>query len=332
MLHPKEAWRLFKAAVQAWSNDYAPSMGAALSYYTLFAIAPLLVIVISVAGWAFGEQAVRGEVTAQLQWLMGEQGAKAIEGMIASASDPKDGAIAALIGFFVLLLGATTVFGELQNDLDRIWRAPAQRQSGSVWRLLRSRLLSIGMIVSIAFLLMVSLVFDAVLQVLGALWGTGGWKALAQALNTVVAFGLTTTVFALIYKLMPRARIEWHDVWVGAAVTALLFTVGKYLISLYIGRSAVASSFGAAGSLAVVMIWVYYSAQIFLLGAEFTWVYAHSHGSRKDENAKPVPAPAPPPRLAHDPLPAHKRHPVASFGLAAAFGAIAGLLSRFKLR
>src|SRR5262245_24821336 len=334
MLHPKEAWRLFKEAVLAWSNDYAPSMGAALSYYTLFSIAPLLVIVIGVAGWFFGEQAVRGEVTSQLQWLMGEQGAKAIEGMIASASDPKNGAIAALVGFCVLLLGATTVFGELQNDLDRIWRAPAQRQTGSVWRLLRSRLLSIGMIVSIAFLLMVSLVFDAVLQSLGRLWGTGAWQALAQGVNAAVAFVLPTTVFALICKRMPRARIEWHDVWVGAAVTAVLFTVGKFLISLYIGRSAVASSFGAAGSLAVVMIWVYYSAQIFLLGAEFTWVYAHSHGSRKDEKSKPIPAPVAPvplPRLlAHDPLPAHQKHPVASFGVAAVFGALAALLFRAK--
>jgi membrane protein len=150
-----------------------------------------------------------------------------------------------------------------------------------LWRLLRSRLLSLGMILGIAFLLMVSLIFDMVLQGLGKVWGTGPLEAFAQALNLVIGFGLTTTIFALIYKLMPRAKIEWHDVWVGAAVTALLFTLGKFLISVYIGRSAVASSFGAAGSLVVVMIWVYYSAQIFLLGAEFTRVYAYAHGSRQ---------------------------------------------------
>ena len=210
------------------------------------------------------------------------------------------------------------------------------------------------MILGIAFLLMVSLVFDAVLQGLGKIWGTGALEAFAQALNLVIGFFLTTTIFALIYKLMPRAKIEWHDVWVGAAVTAVLFTLGKFLISLYIGRSAIASSFGAAGSLVVVMIWVYYSAQIFLLGAEFTWVYAHSHGSRRGEKRpgapvdemdqpKPVPAavpalmPSPVPmpvlRVQEQPLhqevvPVHKRKPLYTFGAAAALGVLAGVLFR----
>ena len=212
---------------------------------------------------------------------MGEEGAKAIEGMLASASEPKEGMIATLIGIFVLLLGATTVFGELQNALDRIWRAPVQRED-------RQRVAAAARAAALAR-------HDPLPRVpahgvAGVRRGTavarqdvghgrvGGVRASPQPL---VAFGLTTVVFAMIYKLMPRAKIEWHDVWVGAAVTAILFAVGKFLISLYIGRSAVASSFGAAGSLAVVMIWVYYSAQIFLLGAEFTWVYAHSHGSRR---------------------------------------------------
>ena len=367
-LSPKAGWSLLKDAVQAWSNDYAPSMGAALSYYTLFSIAPLLLIVISVAGWFFGDEAVRGELTGGLQSLMGEEGAKAVEGLLAAASEPKEGIIAAVIGVFVLVLGATTVFGELQNALDRIWRAPARDEIGGVWKLLRTRLTSIGMILGIAFLLMVSLVLDAVMQSLGKMWGSGLWEWLAQLLNTVVTFGLTTTVFALIYKLMPRAKIEWHDVWVGAAVTALLFTIGKFLIGLYIGRSAVASTFGAAGSLVVVMIWVYYSAQIFLLGAEFTWVYAHSYGSRKGQKRpgdleeklpvqaeKPVPvpvrlAPAPlPPMPAPEQLPVLRRKPLVTFGVAAALGAVAavvvrmrpeslferpkpGLLSRLKLR
>jgi len=336
MLRLKQGWSLLKEAVQAWSNDYAPSMGAALSYYMLFSIAPLLLIVIAVAGRIFGDAAVCGELTAPLQWLMVEEGAKAIEGMIAAASEPKEGMIATLVGLFVLILGATTVFGELQNALDRIWRAPVQEKTGSVWRLLHARLLSIGMILCLAFLLMVSLVFDAVLQSFGKMWGTGGWEVFAQLLNALVAFGLTTVVFAMIYKLMPRAKIEWHDVWVGAAVTAILFAVGKFLISLYIGRSAVASSFGAAGSLAVMMIWVYYSAQIFLLGAEFTWVYAHTHGSRSgqerpgDVEEKPVFEPQPPapvPEL----VPVHKKKPLVTFGIAAAIGAIAGgIFSRFK--
>ena len=348
MWNIKEVWRLFKMAVTAWSNDYAPSMGAALSYYTLFSIAPLLLIVIAVAGWFFGDDAARGEITSGLQGLMGEEGAKAVEDMVANASQPKEGIIATVVGVFVLILGATTVFGELQNSLDRIWRAPA-REAGGVWKLLRSRLLSIGMILGIAFLLMVSLVFDTVLQALGKMWGTEGWQVVAQVFNFVLGFVLTTTVFALIYKLMPRAKIEWHDVWVGAAVTAVLFTVGKFLISLYIGRSAVASSFGAAGSLAVVMIWVYYSAQIFLLGAEFTWVYSHEHGSRKgqtrpgavEEKAPAVeepkavavriaPKPMPVVPVMKEDLPVHKRKPVATFGIAAAVGAIAGLVFRIK--
>ena len=353
-IRPKEAWFLFKEAVKAWSNDYAPSMGAALSYYTLFSIAPLLLIVIAVAGWVFGDAAARGELTGALQGLMGEEGAKAIEGMLVSVSEPKEGIIATVIGVFVLIIGATTVFGELQNALDRIWRAPAREDISDLWRLLRSRLFSIGMVLGIAFLLMVSLVFDSVLQSLGKMWGTGAWQAFAQLLNTVIAFALTTTVFALIYKLIPRAKIAWHDVWVGAAVTALLFTIGKFLIGLYIGRSAVASSFGAAGSLVVVMIWVYYSAQIFLLGAEFTWVYAHSHGSRvghkrpgveevkqlAEEKKPSTMAPvAPPVRLAPAPvpplprpeeLPVLRRKPLVSFGAAAAIGAIAGIVFRLK--
>jgi membrane protein len=340
MMHPKQGWQLLKGAVKAWSDDYAPSMGAALSYYTLFSIAPLLLIVIAVAGWFFGDEAVRGELVGSLQYLMGEEGAKAIEGMLASISEPKEGIIATVIGVFVLLLGATTVFGELQNDLDRIWRVPARETEKGWWRLLRSRLLSLGMILGIAFLLMVSLVFDAVLQALGKMWGTGVWKVLAQTVNFVLAFGLTTTIFAMIYKLMPRAKIEWHDVWVGAAVTAALFAIGKFLIGLYIGRSAVASSFGAAGSLVVVMIWVYYSAQIFLLGAEFTWVYAHSHGSRRGtarpgvvaEQAEEKPQerllPVPVSAVRRVPAPALDKKPLVAFGAAAALGAFAGIALR----
>ena len=352
MIRAREVLRLMKEAASSWSADYAPSMGAALSYYTLFSIAPLLIIVIAVAGLAFGDEAARGAIFSELRGMTGDEGAKAVEGMVQAADKPREGMVASVIGVLLLALGATTVFGELQNALDRIWRAPAREDASGLWRLLRSRLLSLGMILGIAFLLMVSLIFDMVLQGLGKVWGTGPLEAFAQALNLLIGFGLTTTIFALIYKLMPRAKIEWHDVWVGAAVTALLFTLGKFLISVYIGRSAVASSFGAAGSLVVVMIWVYYSAQIFLLGAEFTWVYAHSHGSRRGEKRpgapvdamdepKPVPATAPaavPVRLAPAPMPAvHmsdapvpilKRKPLYTFGAAAALGALAGFLLR----
>jgi len=194
--------------------------------------------------------------------------------------------VSAAVGIAVLVFGATTVFGELQDDLDRIWRAPARKGVGW-WSLLRARLLSFGMILALAFLLMVSLVVGAVISALGKWWEPmfGGWEVLAQLVNLVVGFGLTTAIFAIIYKMMPRVHVRWHDVWIGAIVTALLFTIGKFLIGLYIGKSGVASGYGAAGSLILVFVWVYYSAQIFLLGAEFTSVYARTHGSMQPVGA-----------------------------------------------
>jgi len=276
----KTWWTLVKTSVSSWLDDYAPSMGAALSYYTVFSLAPLLLIVVSVAGLVFGEEAVRGELFAQLQGLMGADAAKAIQDLLASVNKPSHGILGTLLGIALLVFGATTVFGELQDALDRIWRAPA-REKGGLWSLLRARLLSFGMILGLAFLLMVSLVLGAAISALGKWWGPafGGWETLLQIVNLLVGFGLTTLVFAMIYKLMPRVKVEWHDVWLGALVTSLLFTIGKFLIGLYIGKSGVASGFGAAGSLVIVLIWVYYSAQIFLLGAEFTWVYAKTLGS-----------------------------------------------------
>lgn len=274
-----------KTAASSWVDDYAQSMGAALAYYTMFSIAPLLLIVISIAGLIFGVEAARGEIFGQLQGLMGEQGALAIQGLLESASEPSKSVTATIIGVALLLVGATTVFGELQDALDRIWRAPERDRGAGIWGLLRARLLSFGMILGIGFLLMVSLVSSAALSALGKWWGPlfGGWELLAQAINLLLSFALTTAVFALIYKIMPRVKIAWHDVWIGAVVTALLFTVGKFLIGLYIGKSSIASGFGAAGSLAVVLVWVYYSAQIFLMGAEFTWAYSHAFGSRKGQ-------------------------------------------------
>jgi membrane protein len=287
-------WRLAKEAASSWSDDYAPSMGAALAYYTTFSAAPLILIVVSVAGLVFGQEAARGEIFAQLRGLIGEQGAVAVEGLLQSVSKPKDGALGTVIGIVVLLIGATTVFAELQDALDRIWRAPARTRSSGLWTLIRARVLSFGMILGIGFLLMVSLVVSAALSALGNWWAPifGGWELLLQGVNLLVSFALITVIFALIYKIMPRARVEWRDVWIGASVTALLFSIGKSLIGLYIGRSGVTSGFGAAGSLAVLLVWVYYSAQIFLLGAEFTWVYAHSHGSRRGQAVPPQETPS----------------------------------------
>ena len=282
-------WGLVKRAVSAWVDDYAPSMGAALSYYTVFSLAPLLLIVISVAGLIFGADAARGEIFGQLRGTMGDDAAKAIEGLLASVSKPTEGVTATLIGVAVLLIGATTVFGELQNALDRIWRAPGRAKPSGLWSLLRTRLLSFGLILGLAFMLMVSLVLEAAMAAAGRWWGSlfGGWELTARTLNVLAGFAVTAVVFAMIYKLMPRVRVLWRDVWLGAAVASLLFTVGKFLIGLYIGKSSVASSYGAAGSLVIILVWVYYSAQIFLLGAEFTQVYARSFGSMRDPPTAP---------------------------------------------
>ncbi len=277
-----QQWQMAKAAVKAWSDDYAPSMGAALSYYTLFSLAPLLIIVIAVAGMVFGQEAAQGQIVAQLRGIMGQEGAVAVEGMLKAAHEPAQGVIATIVGIVILLLGATAIFGELQSALDRIWRVPAPKEESGIWHLLRTRLLSFGLVLGLGFLLIVSLVVSAVLAALGKWWSGwfAGWDVLLEILNFAVSFGIFTLLFAMIYKIMPRATVSWRDVWTGAAVTALLFTLGKVLIGLYLGKSSLASGFGAAGSLVVLIAWVYYSAQIFLFGAEYTWVYANQHGSR----------------------------------------------------
>lgn len=281
----KEVWVLIKSAFTSWSKDYAPSMGAALAYYTMFSIAPLLLIVISVTGLIFGEDAARGEIFGQLNSLMGEQGAMAVQTLLESTSQPAQGITATVIGVVLLLVGATTVFGELQDSLDRIWKAPERKSSG-LWNLIRARLLSFGMIMGIGFLLMVSLVFSAGLAAISKWWSPvlTGWVVIAGVFNFVFSFLLTTGMFAMIYKIMPRVSIRWSEVWIGAGLTAALFTVGKWLIGIYIGKSAISSGYGPAGSLLALLIWIYYSAQIFLMGAEFTWAYSHIFGSRKNKD------------------------------------------------
>ena len=281
---------VFKDSIAAWIADYAPSMGAALAYYTIFSIAPLLVIVIAVAGLVFGADAATGAIFEQLRGMVGDSGANAIQGLVRSASKPATSALAAMVGLVTLVLGATTVLGELQSSLDRIWRAPPEEPRG-LWRFFRARVLSFGMILAIGFLLLVSLVLSAAIVAVGSFWG--GWFAsfrwLLEALNSAISFLIVAALFATIYKVLPRVVIGWRDVTVGAAVTALLFTVGKFLIGLYLGTSGVTSGFGAAGSLVVLLVWVYYSAQIFLLGAEFTSVYAYRFGSLR-ASARPPPS------------------------------------------
>ena len=272
---------LGRKAVMAWVDDYAPSMGAAISYYTIFSLAPLLVIVIAVAGAVFGREVAQEQIVAQVSGLVGQNGGLAVKAMLASASDTDKGLVAGVISAVVLLVGATTVFAELQSALDRIWHVPERAKPSGLWAVLRARLLSFGLILGLAFLLIVSLIVSAALAAFDG-WIGGllpGWELLLQGLNALVSFAIITLLFAMIFKLMPTTPIAWRDVWIGAIVTAVLFELGKLLIGLYLGKSGFSESFAAAGSLVVLVAWVYYAAQIFLLGAEFTKVYADAHGS-----------------------------------------------------
>jgi len=280
----KDLRLLVDKSVNAWVDDYAPSMGAAIAYYTLFSIAPLIILMIAVAGMAFGQEAAEGEIVTQLQGRIGFEAAAVVQDLIKSVSKPGAGAIASAVGLFTLLLGATSVFGELQSALNRIWRVPEPARHGSLFNLVRTRLLSFGMVLFLGFLLLLSLSFGTFLSSVGQ-WSNhwfSGWQTVLQFANFLVSFLANACIFAMIYKFMPRARIAWRDVGIGAAVTAFLLEISKLLIGFYLGRSSVASSFGAAGSLVLFLVWVYLSAQIFLLGAEFTWVYSHQRGSRSE--------------------------------------------------
>lgn len=276
LLPPKKFLHLLVQAAKSWSNDYAPSMGAAISYYTVFSLAPLLVIVIAVAGAVFGREAVQGLISQQISGIVGAQGAKMVEGLIAASSDTSKGLVASLISIVVLIVGATTVFNELQSALDRIWKVPESAKPSGIWGLLKERLLSFGLVLGVAFLLMVSLVVSAGLAAVSS-WAGGlmpGWTILLYIINLVISLSLFTTMFAAIYRFMPSTHVAWRDVWIGAFVTAVLFEVGKILIGLYLGKSGMSESFEAAGALVVLLAWVYYASQIFLLGAEFTKAYA----------------------------------------------------------
>ena len=258
-------------------------MGAALAYYTVFSIAPLLVITIAVAGLVFGQDVAQAAILEQAEALLGEKGAATIEGLLQSAQKPKEGMIATVLGIIALILGATTVFAELESNLNRIWKAEPPKHSG-ILSFLRTRLLSFGLVLSVGFLLIVSLVLTAALALLGRYWDAwfGQWELVLQGVNLAIPLAVITIMFALIYKFLPNIRIRWRDVWIGALVTSVLFALGKYAIGLYLGKAGIESSYGAAGALVLLLVWVYYSAQIFLLGAEFTKVFAQGRGARPE--------------------------------------------------
>ena len=277
---PKAIYTLLKATYQEWSKYKVPRMGAALAYYTIFSLAPLLVIAISVAGIVFGDQAVQGEIVNQIQGLMGADAARAIQTMIQSAHKPAHQAIGTIIGLAILFLGASGVFNEMQDALNEIWGIDTTKKTG-IWNMIKTRFLSFGMVLGIGFLLLVSLVLSAFLA--GVAKYVSGFLPVPEAVlhvaDMVFSIFFITVLFAMIFKILPDVKIPWSDVWVGSAMTAILFTIGKFLIGFYIGKSVTTSAYGAAGSLVVIVAWIYYCAQLLYFGAEFTRVYATECGS-----------------------------------------------------
>jgi membrane protein len=277
----QNAWRLLRETFADWTEDKAPQLGAALAFYTALSIAPLLVITLGVAAFFLGDNAAAGQVSEQLRALVGDEGGNAIEDMIASANEPATGALATTLSIITLLVGASGVFGQLQGALNTIWEVQPKPGRG-VWGFVRDRFLSFAMVMGMAFLLLVSLVITAGIaaanNLLGGLPDSLPW--LAQGINFAASFAVLTLLFGMMFKLLPDVKMAWSDVWLGAAVTAILFTVGKFAIGLYLGHSSMASSYGVAGSFVVLLVWVYYSAQILFFGAELTQVYANQFGSK----------------------------------------------------
>ena len=277
----RSAWRFLKDVVAQWIEDQPFQLAAALSYYTLFSLAPLLIIAISVAALAFGREAAQNQIVGTIQDMVGKESAQAIQEMIQRASNkPATGIISTVVGIVALLFGAGGVVGQLQTSLNTIWGVVAKSGQG-VWGFIRQRFISFAMVLAIGFLLLVSLVITALLTGLTKYLGNliGGAALLAHAVDILLSFAFVSVLFAMIYKFLPDVRIQWRDVAVGAALTSFLFTIGKFFIGLYLGSSGVTSAYGAAGSLITVLLWVYYSALIFFLGAEFTQVYASQYGS-----------------------------------------------------
>ncbi len=271
---------VLSGSVNAWIDHRAGSKGAALAFYTLFSITPILVLAIAGAGYFFGAEAAQGEIIAQVEGLVGRNGAQAIQALLAGARDPLSGLAATMLASVLLLLGAASVFVELKGSLDELWGIEP-RKGLTIAAFLRTRLHAFGLVLVLAFLLLISLVLSAAFALLERYAG-GIWRSsyeLLAILASMVAFGVIACLFAVIYKVLPEAPLSWRDVWIGAAITAGMFSLGKYVIGLYLGNSGVVSSFGAAGSLIALLLWVYYSAQIFFLGAEFTRQYALGFGS-----------------------------------------------------
>ena len=276
----KSISRLLKGTIDAWLDDRAMSLAAALAFYTLLSITPLLVVAVSVAGLLFGQSAARGEIAQQLRAIMGNDAGAAVESILAHSSATHANIIGTLVGLVVLFFGASGVFGELQDSMNAIWKVKP-KPGRPVMTILRARFLSFAMVLGVAFLLLVSFLVSAALNLVGQFMSSSlpGGVELWFVINFAFSFAVITLLFSLIFKVVPDAKLAFRDVWHGGAFTALLFTIGKTLIGVYLGKAGVASPYGAAGSLVVLVVWVYYSAQILFLGAEFTRVSAHERGA-----------------------------------------------------
>jgi membrane protein len=288
---------LLKLTYQDWKNDKASRLSAALAYYTIFSLAPMLLIIIALTGLFWSRDVVQEQVLSQIEGLVGAEGRTFIADLLTSASNPARGIFATIVGIITLLWGALGVFNELHNALNTIWEVKEEETQGfveAIKKVIFGRLLSFSMLLGIGFLLLVSLVISAGLSAVQETVGNAipVSEVLLQILNLVISIAVITVLFALIFKFLPDAEIAWRDVWLGAFVTSVLFSIGKFLIGLYLGNSSVGSSFGAAGSLVVLLLWIYYSAQILLFGAEFTQVYANKYGSKIVPEGEEVPAQA----------------------------------------
>ena len=297
----KATFDLFKEIIAEWNKDKAPRLAAALAYYAIFSIAPLLIVAIWIAGLIYGQQAAEGHIVDQIQSIVGKNGAAVIQTMIDGASRTPSGWLASVIGIVALFFGATGLFGQVQDALDTIWEIPPRSAKSiklSLIILVKEKLLAFAMVLLIGILLLLSLAASAILSGVSQFLSDTAPERLfvLQVINFALPFGIVALLSAIVYKILPDTSIAWKDVWPGAALTSLLFTLGKYLIGSYLAHSSVASIYGAAGSLVVLLLWIYYSAQIFLFGAEFTEVYARRFGSRAEPISPPHP-PVPSPEL-----------------------------------
>ena len=277
---------LFKETFREFGEDKAPRLGAALAYYTIFSIGPLLLIAVAMAGIFFGQEAAQGKISGELGKVFGSQMAESLEQMVQAADKPKSGTIATIVGVLTLMLGASGLFAQLKDALNTIWNVEPKKSSGIIG-MIRERFLSMAMVLGIGFLLLITLVLDTAVSAMGGMAAQYvGGEAVAQVLQLALSFVVAVVLFAAIFRILPDLRIAWKDVWLGAVITAILFVLGKWGLGVYLGKAAPGSAYGAAGSLVILLIWVYWSAQILFLGAEFTQVYARTFGSLKGDTSK----------------------------------------------